>query len=246
MKVVAHRGFSGKYPENTMLAFEKAVEAGCDEIEFDIQLTKDKVIVIFHDESVDRITDGAGYIRDYTFDELRKLNIIASFGDQHGFNTIPSLEEYLSWVKDENITTNIELKTGKYYYKEIEEKTVAMVKEYQLEDRVIFSSFNYLSLVCCKELAPNIKCGVLGFKGGLGNAGYYVKKYNFEFYHPGIDDVTDELVEDCKAHGIELNVWTVNDEEDVKKLYDWGCRGVITDYPDRCKQWIESRRLYAR
>ena len=70
MKVVAHRGYSGRYPENTMLAFQKAVEAGCDEIELDVQLTKDDVVVVLHDERIDRTTDGAGYVRDYTYEEL--------------------------------------------------------------------------------------------------------------------------------------------------------------------------------
>lgn len=71
MKVVAHRGYSGRYPENTMLAFQKAVEAGCDEIELDVQLTKDDVVVVLHDERIDRTTDGAGYVRDYTYEELK-------------------------------------------------------------------------------------------------------------------------------------------------------------------------------
>lgn len=241
MKIIAHRGFSGKYPENTMLSFKKAFEAGCDEIEFDVQLTKDNIIVIFHDETIDRITDGTGYIRDYTFEELGKFNVTADFGNKYGFNAIPSFEEYINWVKDKNIMTNIELKTNKYYYQEIEEKTVDMIKTYALEDKVMFSSFNYLSLIRCKELAPHIKCGVLGFKAGIGNPGYYVSKYNFEFYHPYVKDLTDEIVETCNAHGVELNVWTVNDEVDVKKLYDWGCRGVITDYPDVCKNWLKSK-----
>lgn len=241
MKVVAHRGFSGQYPENTMLSFKKAVEAGCDEIELDVQLTKDRVIVIFHDETIDRVTDGIGYVRDYTFEELGKFNVKATFGDKHGFNSIPSLEEYIGWIKDKNVTTNIELKTNNYYYEEIEEKAVDMIKAYELEDKVIFSSFNYLSLIRCKELAPNIKCGVLGLKDGIGNPGYYVSKYNFEFYHPYVKNLTDEIVENCKAHGVKLNVWTVNNEADVRKLYDWGCRGVITDHPDIFKEWLKSQ-----
>lgn len=241
MKVIAHRGFSGEYPENTMLSFKKAVEDGCDELELDVQLTKDNVLVIIHDETIDRVTDGTGNVRDYTFEELRKFNVRATFGEKFGFNPIPSFKEYVSWVKDQNVTTNIELKTGKYYYENLEEKVVCMVKEYGLEDKVMFSSFNHLSLIRCKELVPNIECGVLVLNSGIGNPGYYVSKYNFECYHPDMEGLTDEIVNDCKAYNVKLNVWTVNDEAGLKKLYDWGCNGIITNYPGLCKAWLKSQ-----
>jgi glycerophosphoryl diester phosphodiesterase len=241
MKVIAHRGFCGEYPENTMISFKKAVEAGCDELELDVQLTKDNVLVIIHDETIDRVTDGTGNVKDYTFEELRKFNVMATFGDKHGFNPIPSFEEYVSWVKDKDVTTNIELKTGHYYYKELEEKVVDMILKYGIENKVMFSSFNHLSLIRCKELVPNIECGVLVNKRGIGNPGYYVSKYNFECYHPDIEGLDDDIIEDCRAHNVKLNVWTVNDEVSLKKLYDWGCNGAITDYPGLCKEWLKSQ-----
>ena len=82
MKVIAHRGYCGKYPENTMLAFKKAVEAGCDEIELDVQLTKDGKVVVIHDETIDRVTNGSGLVRDYTLEELQKFHAGSVFGDQ--------------------------------------------------------------------------------------------------------------------------------------------------------------------
>ena len=241
MKVIAHRGFCGEYPENTMLSFKKAVEDGCDELELDVQLTKDNVLVIIHDETIDRVTDGTGNVRDYTFEELRKFNVRATFGEKYGFNPIPSFEEYVSWVKDQNVTTNIELKTGKYYYENLEEEVVDIIKAYGLEGKVMFSSFNHLSLIRCKELVPNIECGVLVLKSGIGNPGYYVSKYNFECYHPDMEGLTEEIVDNCKAHGVKLNVWTVNGEADLRKLYDWGCDGIITNYPGFCKAWLKSQ-----
>ncbi len=241
MKVIAHRGYSGKYPENTMLAFKKAEKAGCDEIELDVQLSKDDVLVIIHDETIDRVSDGSGFVRDYTFKELQKYNINKKFGDQYGFNTIPSLEEYLDWVKNKQITTNIELKSGNYYYEDLEEKVVKMVREYGLESRVMFSSFNHVSLIRCKQLIPEISCGILTLKNGLGNVGYFASKYHLECYHPDIRGVTDEIVQNCKDYGIKMNVWTVNDEEGLQKLYDWGCDGVITNYPKLCKKWLASQ-----
>ena len=116
MKVIAHRGYSGKYPENTMLSFQKAVEAGCDGIELDVQTTKDGVVVVIHDERVDRTTDGEGFVKDYTFEEIRKLNAAKLFPHVTDFEPIPSLEEYCAWMAQNNIFTNIEIKTGVYYY----------------------------------------------------------------------------------------------------------------------------------
>lgn len=241
MKVIAHRGYSGKFPENTMLAFKKAYKAGADEIELDVQLSKDNVPVIIHDEFIDRVADGTGFVRDYTFQELQKFNINKKFGDKHGFNTIPSFEEYLYWAKTKPITTNVELKSGNYYYNELEEKVVEMLRAYEMEKRVMFSSFNHVSLIRCKELIPEIPCGVLTLKEGLGNAGYFASKYHLEYYHPDFRGLTDEVVQNCKDYGIKLNVWTVNDAEGLQKLYDWGCDGVITNYPRLCKNWINAK-----
>ena len=151
MKVYAHRGYSGLYPENTMLAFEKAAETGCDGIELDVQLTKDGTVVVIHDETVDRTTWGTGRVLDYTHEELRKLDASRLFGDRYGFCPIPSFEEYCSWAAGQNLVTNIEIKTGVYYYEELEKKTLEIVRKYGLEDRVFYSSFNHMSLVRIKE-----------------------------------------------------------------------------------------------
>ena len=113
-KIFAHRGFSGKYPENTMIAFEKAVEIGVDGIELDVHLTKDNELVIIHDEDVKRTTNGEGLVKDMTLEELKKLDASATFVGQYGVNPIPTLREYFELVKDTNIITNIELKTSVY------------------------------------------------------------------------------------------------------------------------------------
>ena len=141
--------FSGKYPENTMLAFQKAYEAGCDGIELDVHLTKDNVMVIIHDEDIKRTTNGSGLVKDFTFEELRKFDASASFVGQYGFNPIPSFEEYVAWVKDLDIITNIEIKNGVYYYEGLEEALIDIVRKNHLEDKIIFSSFNNASVMKC-------------------------------------------------------------------------------------------------
>jgi glycerophosphoryl diester phosphodiesterase len=237
MKVVAHRGYSGLYPENTMFAFQKAAEANADEIELDVQLTKDGIVVVIHDESVDRVTNGKGLVRDHTFEELRRLDASALHGGAFGFNPVPSLDEYFSWVRNTGITTNIELKNSVFYYEGLEEKTAALIRKHKLEEQVIFSSFNPVSLLTCKKLLPSVPCGFLS--SGIGNAGYFVRSNGLEFYHPIIDSLNDGVIDDCKANGIELNVWTVNDMAGLLRLQRWGCRGIITNFPDVCKTWIE-------
>ena len=170
MKVFGHRGYSGMYPENTMLSFQKAADTGCYGIELDVQLTKDDQLVVIHDETIDRTTDGTGAVIDYTFEELRRFDASAIKGGTHGFQPIPSFEEYCEWVKDRDLVTNIEIKSGVYYYEDIEEKTVEMVRRFGLTDRVLFSSFNHASLFRLQQLAPEIPRGALVEYVDLGNA----------------------------------------------------------------------------
>ncbi len=246
MKVIAHRGYSGKYPENTMLAFQKAEEAGTDEIELDVQLTKEGTVVVIHDEKIDRTTDGTGFVKDYTYEELKKFNAAVLFPEVTGFQHIPSFEEYCEWAATTELTTNIEIKTGRYYYEDIEKKTIEIVRKYGLEKKVMFSSFNHLSLLKVKELMPEVECGALLSEIGLGNAGYYCHSYGFECYHPGFDGVTDEIVAGCKKYGIKMNVWTINTMDQLEKLEEWGCDGAITNYPQVCRAWKEYKKEVKR
>lgn len=242
MKVYAHRVYSGKYPENTMLAFQKAAEIGCEGIELDVQLTKDKVVVVIHDETIDRTTDGTGYVRDYTYEELSKFNAGKICGGKYGFQPIPTFEEYCKWVSQTDLVTNIEIKSSVYYYEELEEKTMELVRKYGLVDKVLYSSFNHMSLVQIKKLDPARYCGALLEHQGIGNAGYYCKKHGFEAYHPGIKGLTEEEVKGCKENGIEVNVWTINDMGALEQLYEWGCDGIFTNYPEVCKSWLDSKK----
>ena len=155
-KIFAHRGFSGKYPENTMLAFEKAVEIGVDGIEMDVHLTKDNELVIIHDENIRRTCNGEGLVRDMTLEELRKYDASATYVGVYGVNPIPTLREYFELVKDTDIITNIELKTGIFEYPTIEKRVIDMIYEYGLQDKIILSSFNHFTVKRCEEIAPEI------------------------------------------------------------------------------------------
>ena len=230
-KNFAHRGFSGKYPENTMLAFKKAIEAGVDGIELDVQLTKDGEIVIIHDETIDRTTDGKGLVADYSYEELCSFDASFIYHGQMGFNKIPTLREYLELVKDKNIITNIELKTGIIEYLGIEEKVWNLIQEYKVEDKVIISSFNHYSVLCMKNIAPNLKYGPLS-ETWLINAGKYTHELGIQCYHPVHYNLVPEVIDEIKKYGIEINTYTVNKEKDMRYLIEKGIDIIIGNFPD--------------
>jgi glycerophosphoryl diester phosphodiesterase len=222
-KNFAHRGFSGSYPENTMLAFQKAIEAYCDGIELDVHLSRDGNIVIIHDETADRTTDGRGFIKDMDYAELHRLD--AGSGEH-----IPALEEYFDLAENYNIITNVELKNSVIWYEGMEEKIIALIRRRGLEDRVIFSSFNHFSMLKCKTLAPEIRCGFLT-GSWIIDAGTYTKKHGMECYHPDFNSLSDEAVKEIHAAGIIINTYTVNRREDMERFVSLGVEGIITNEP---------------
>ena len=164
MKIWAHRGCSQLYPENTLLAFEKAMNVkNLTGVELDIQLTRDGEIVVIHDEKVDRTTDGFGYVRDYTLKELKQLHIFAGRGADT--ERIPTMKEVIELLlprmKNDGFMINIELKTSVFNYPGIEEKIVALVDEMGVKDNIVYSSFWAESLVNIHALEPTAKLGVL-------------------------------------------------------------------------------------
>ena len=233
-KIFAHRGYSGKYPENTMLAFKKALECGVDGIELDVQLTKDGEVVIIHDETIDRTTTGKGFVVDYTYEELEKFDASFKFKDL-GFNKIPTLREYFQLVKDYDIVTNVELKTGINEYLGIEEKVWELIKEYNLEEKVIISSFNHFSVMRMKDIAPQLKYGFLS-EDWIIDAGKYTHSHGVQCYHPRFNNLVPDVIKELKKYNLEINTWTVNLEEDMRYLYSNNIDVIITNYPELAQE----------
>lgn len=233
VQIFAHRGFSGYYPENTMLAFQKvAEETVADGIELDIQLTKDGEIVIMHDEMLDRTTNGSGWLTDHTLEELKMLSVGVNVKGFFPRQTIPTLREYFTWLKTTKLITNIELKTSYFEYEGIEEKLIAMVKEFGLEDQIWYSSFNHYTVARIKKLMPEAKCGLLT-DTWLMNIGEYAASQgaasvNARTYFCAKEGVAADL----HAHNIALQAWTPNDAEMMQELVDAGVDVLITNYPD--------------
>lgn len=232
MRIIAHRGWSGKYPENTMLAFKKAIEAGADGIELDVHLSKDKEVMIIHDEALLRTAGLPGCVSDYTRSELEAISAGKTKNDEFGFTPIPSLEEYLDYVSKTNAITNIELKTAPIYYPGIEKKVCDLVHKFSYGDRTIFSSFNPLSIMEIKKHDRAIPCGFLVDGISIKNVAVLINSLGIECYHPRYTLINEEVLLDCKSNSVALNVWTVNEREDIKKCIEWGIDGLITNHPD--------------
>ncbi|MFT4415650.1 glycerophosphodiester phosphodiesterase [Fredinandcohnia humi] len=237
-KIFGHRGAAGSHPENTMISFKEAERVGADGIELDIQMTKDGVIVVIHDETVNRTTDGKGWIKDLTYKELKKLDASFKFKEQYGFCSIPTLEEVLQWASKNNLLVNVELKTGLVTYKGIEEKTIEMIHKYGLEDRVILSSFNHYSMVKCRQLSSSIEIALL-FMEGLYEPWDYAKRVGANSIHPYHHVVQKEFIEESQRNGISVRPFTVNDEKKMKQLIDYKCAAIITDFPEKAVKLVK-------
>jgi glycerophosphoryl diester phosphodiesterase len=163
--IFAHRGASGYCPENTLAAFKKAIQLGATGIETDVQLTKDGRVVIIHDESLARTAGLNQLVKDTDYEELATLDAGGWYGAEFQDERIPTLEQLLELLKPTDIILNIELKNGVFPYPDLEQKVIDMVRNSQMTDRVIISSFNHYSLVLCKQLAPEIRTGILYMEG---------------------------------------------------------------------------------
>lgn len=238
MQVYAHRGFSGLYPENTMLAFEKAVSCGADGIELDVHCSKDGKLVIIHDETLIRTTGKAGTVQDYRLDELIKINAGKTFSNSFGDTPLPSFSEYCAYIRDKDVTTNVEIKTNLWYYNDIEEKILDTIKEFDIEDKILFSSFNWLSCARIKQLAPHIPCGILLEDKAVKNLAPLMHKMGMDYFHPDKMLLDEKTVQQCKEQHVGLNVWTVNDRDSLQQLIAWDVEGVITNHPDFCLEYL--------
>lgn len=232
VKIFAHRGASAYAPENTLEAFQLAMNQGADGIELDVQLTKDGELVVIHDETIDRVSDEKGAVRDYTLEELKKISVSNHF-EQYPDVKIPTLREVLELVKPGTMEINIELKTGIFWYPEIERKVLELVKEEGMEDRIIYSSFNHYSVQKIKELSPEAETAYL-IGDVMLDVAAYTKNTGIKGLHPALFHVKmADFLKEYKESGIALRVWTVNEKDQIRWLIDEGVDAVITNYPDR-------------
>ncbi|SHJ84479.1 glycerophosphoryl diester phosphodiesterase [Anaerobranca californiensis DSM 14826] len=240
-KIIAHRGASAIAPENTMPAFKKAIEMGCKGIETDVHMTKDGVLVLCHDEKVDRTTDGKGFIKDYTLKELKKLDAGVKFSHEFAGVHIPTLEELLIYLFDKDIYLNIEIKLGGFYYPDIEAKVLELLYKYNYVEKTIISSFNHYSLVEVRKLDSDVKTAIL-YMEGLYKPWEYAKTVGANMLHPCFEGVNREIIQEAKINKMPITVFTVDERKEIERFISYGVYGIITNYPDRVMTILKNKK----
>ena len=230
--VFAHRGASGDAPENTISSFQLAVAQGAHAVELDAKLCSDGKIVVIHDRTLKRTTNGDGYVHNTSFADLRALDAGSWFSDQYSGEKIPLLEEVLEAVA-EQVFVNIEVTNYKTPRDTLPFDIAKLVKRMGLEERVLFSSFLPRNLQILKDLLPNTPVALLtepkiyAVTQWLGIA----NRTSPAIQHPYHSDVNDKMLQKAHEHGKRIHTWTVNKEEDMKQLFAIGVDGIFTDYP---------------
>jgi glycerophosphoryl diester phosphodiesterase len=234
--IIGHRGAAGLAPENTITAIETGLAFKCDRIEIDVHQTKDSVLVMMHDETINRTTDGRGAIRNLTLSQLRNFHIKSSNMADSGRIAIPTLEEALQTIGGKCVLL-IELKEGGDYYPGIEKRVLDLIRKYKAESWCMIHSFKEKILKDVHQLAPEIPLHRLmlnGIFGGSATAGYITEVSVFS------RTLTKPFIDKMHQAGKKVNVWTTNNMDDMKYFIHLGVDGIITDFPDIAQQVKET------
>lgn len=238
--VIAHRGASAYFPENTIPSFEGAIAMGADMVELDVQLTSDKEVVVFHDEKITRCTGGRGRIADYTLAQLKKLDAGNWYDKKFKNTTIPTLAEVLNICKNK-IAVNIEIKTeavGKTFFGGIEEKCLKIVEKNGMRRHVVFSSFDPHAVMHLKQIDETAPVAVLFDKKVFGSKmpTEIMDWMSADAFNCSKSQLSKKWMTDIKSHGIPVNIYTVDDVKNMKKFIHMGVNGIFTNKPDVLKR----------
>ena len=241
-QIFAHRGASGAAPENTLEAFDLAVRMGAHGVELDVHLTRDGELVVTHDETVERVSDGQGRVKDLTLKELKAFHFNKT---RPGYPDarIPTLLEVFRLLRPTGLAINIELKNSCVDYPGLERRTLELAaREYSM-DRILFSSFNHYSMQRVKAMAPEVACGLL-YDATLVRPWAYAVALGMDAIHPMFTEALLPGGECAAAHraGIAVNTWTVNEEEHIRAVLREGADVVITNEPDRALRCLAELR----
>ena len=229
IEIWGHRGAYDHAPENTLTGFQTAADLGADGVEFDIQLTRDGEVVVIHDETIDRTSDGHGYVKDFTLHEIKKFNVNKKGITQPLFMEIPTLSEVFALLKPIKLKINVEFKTGIIFYDGIEAKALEIARKYDILDRIVWSSFNHYSVQKLKQAEPKAETALL-CSGGIFVTGEQCKNIGASALHPHIMQLKyPGLAEECRRHGVKIRTWTVNEPEHFKLAADMSVDAVCTN-----------------
>ena len=244
--VMAHRGGAGLWPENTLHSFERAVDLGVDVLETEIHSTADNILVLMHDNTVDRTTNGSGPISAFTLEELQTLdagyNWSADGGQTFPFRgsgiTVPTLEELFTALPTVHI--NIDIKQEK---PSLLGSLCETIRTFDMVDRVMVASFSSKVLKAFRRVCPEVATSAgtgevalfygmnLVFLGGVYRSAF--QAFQIPEYSSGLRVLTKRFVKTAHSLNLPVHVWTINETADMQRLLDLGVDGIVTDYPDR-------------
>jgi glycerophosphoryl diester phosphodiesterase len=226
LRVIAHRGCGVLEPENTLRAVRHALALGVDGIEIDVHASRDGEIVVLHDFTVNRTTNGSGSVAQLTFSELKELNV----GENQ---RIPTLQQVIAQVAEHDVLLNIEIKpTG------IEEQVLLVLERNNFTERAIISSFIWPVLERVRGLDSEVATGLL-YRDELEDPIRIAQELAVNAVHPHHRLVSPQLVEQCHSAGLDVNPWTVNDKQEMQRLIALTVDGIITDYPQQLQELLK-------
>ncbi|BDR91606.1 glycerophosphodiester phosphodiesterase [Vulcanisaeta souniana] len=237
--VFGHRGAMGYAPENTLPSFRMAVDMGVDGVELDVHMTKDGEIVVIHDFTVDRTTNGSGYIKDLTLAEVKSFDASARFGGKWRDVRVPTLEEVFREF-GRRIKYKVEIKRGSDYYPGIEGKVVDLIRRYNVDAQVI--SFDFDALGNVRAIDKDVEIGVI-FVGRIAWFIDIAKKLDAQWLHASHDLIDEKGVEMAHRFDLRVGAWTVNNEDYARHLVRIGVDDITSNYPDRILRVVKTGKV---
>ncbi|PKM93852.1 MAG: glycerophosphodiester phosphodiesterase [Firmicutes bacterium HGW-Firmicutes-1] len=230
--IIGHKGTAVYAPENTISAINKAIEMGLNHVEIDVQLSKDEEVVVIHDYTLDRTTNGKGAVRNTTLADMKCLSAGGWFGEAYEDEKIPTLDEVLC-VLPEDVTLNVEIKNIARERGNIEERVLELIEKHKIQDQVIISSFDHVSLKKVRTMNETIRIGVLIYAYWLDPwSQLEVSRLKPYSIHPAIEYLDKEFVIEAKKRGYAIFPYTVNSREEYSYCIELGVDGVFSDYPN--------------
>lgn len=238
--IIAHRGASMHAPENTLAAFHLAALNGADAIELDAKLSADGQVIVLHDQTVSRTTNGSGAANRLSLEAMKELDAGQWFSPEFAGERIPTLAEVFEAVGDQ-LFINVELTNYASPRDPLPARVADLVQRSGLEDRVLFSSFNPVNLLRIRSRLPNAQIALLALPGlpGLVARSKIGRLVSPRFIHPSQTEVTQAYINKEHACKRKVNVWTVNDPAKMRQLFRWGVDGLFTDDPRSARQVLE-------
>lgn len=228
----AHRGASAYAPENTMSSFKKAIQLGANGIELDLQQTKDRKVVIFHDKVIDKKSNGKGKIRDYTYQELYKLDFGSWFNEDFKGEHIVLFENFAKEFLDLDLTFAIEIKTAG-----IEKEVLNIINKYKTHDNIYITSFKYKILENVRNLDKNIKISYLIEKIDQDSINKILRIYGNQIC-PQASFVTTKDITLAKSNNLGVRLWGISDENIMKRVSNYDIEGMTVNFPDKLLEFI--------